>query len=150
MVDVWCNGCLFYTGCGTCLVWWMSFFTHGVMHIWCGGCLVWWISGVVDVCVVDVVQSLPFDIVLCGKHNLHGCHCNHHQLSNHNHNLYIIAFFFCHPHYHQSHRGHHRYQELMSICIVCVANMIFNHCHGISIMMICRKPVHGLLHPHKS
>ena len=25
--------------------------------VWCGGCLVWWMSSVVDVCVVDVVQS---------------------------------------------------------------------------------------------
>ena len=38
----------------------------GVVDVWCGGChilpilwwlLVWWMSGVVDVCVVDVVQS---------------------------------------------------------------------------------------------
>ena len=30
-------------------------------RVWCGGCpilpMVWWMSGVVDVCVVDVVQS---------------------------------------------------------------------------------------------
>ena len=63
-------------------MWWMSYFTHGVVDVWCGGCLVWWMSGVVDVwsggcpslpmvwwmsgvvdvgvvdvCVVDVVQS---------------------------------------------------------------------------------------------
>ena len=30
MVDVQCGGGL---------VWWMSFFTHGVMDVWCGGCL---------------------------------------------------------------------------------------------------------------
>ena len=55
--------------CGGCLVWWMSFFTHGVVDVWWGGCLVWWMSGVVVVwcggcptllmmwwmsCVVDV------------------------------------------------------------------------------------------------
>jgi len=28
-----------------------------LFYPWCGGCLVWWMSGVVDVCVVDVVQS---------------------------------------------------------------------------------------------
>merc|ERR1712055_762717 len=39
----------FYTWCGGCLVWWMSFFTYGVVDVWCGGCLVWWMSGVVDV-----------------------------------------------------------------------------------------------------
>ena len=67
-----------YIQCGGCLVWWMSYFTHGVVDVWCGGCLVWWMSGVVDVwcggclilhtvwwmsgvvdvCVVDVVQSI--------------------------------------------------------------------------------------------
>ena len=36
VVDVWCVGCF---------------------NSQCGGCLVWWTSGVVDVCVVDVVQS---------------------------------------------------------------------------------------------
>ena len=25
--------------CGGCLVWWMSYFTHGVVDVWCGGCL---------------------------------------------------------------------------------------------------------------
>ena len=32
-----------------------------MVDVWCGGCpflhMVWWMSGVVDVCVVDVVQS---------------------------------------------------------------------------------------------
>ena len=32
-----------------------------MVDVWCGGCpilpKVWWLSGVVDVCVVDVVQS---------------------------------------------------------------------------------------------
>ena len=38
-----------------------------VVDVWCGGCpilpIVWWMSGVVDVCVVDVVQSLVFTMV---------------------------------------------------------------------------------------
>ena len=41
---------------------WMSYFTHGVVdflfYLWFGGCLMWWMSGVVDVCVVDVIQSV--------------------------------------------------------------------------------------------
>ena len=30
---------LFYPWCGGCLVWWMSFFAHGVVDVWCGRCL---------------------------------------------------------------------------------------------------------------
>ena len=72
VVDVWCGG-----GPILHVVWWMSFLTHGVVDVWCGEYLVWcmsgvvdvrcggypilhmvwWMSGVVDVCVVDVVQS---------------------------------------------------------------------------------------------
>ena len=34
VVDVWCDGRpISHT------VWWMSFFTHGVVDVWCGGCL---------------------------------------------------------------------------------------------------------------
>ena len=35
----------------------MSGVVDVLFYPWCGGCLVWWMSGVVDVCVVDVVQS---------------------------------------------------------------------------------------------
>ena len=45
----------------------MSFFTHGVVDVWFGGCLVWWMSDVVDVCVVDVVQSLLITLINCLK-----------------------------------------------------------------------------------
>ena len=35
--------------------------SYRVVNVWCGGCpflpMVWWMYGVVDVCVVDVVQS---------------------------------------------------------------------------------------------
>ena len=72
---------IFYTSCGFCLVWWMSYFTHNV----------------VDVCVVDAVQlflqillvsanflcrgtaaqmrtpSLPFDTLAIGKGELYWC-----------------------------------------------------------------------------
>ena len=77
VVNVWSGGCL---------VCWMPYFTHGVVDVWCGECPVgvvnilfytwwifgvvdvwcyrfpilhklWWMSGVVVVCVVDVVQS---------------------------------------------------------------------------------------------
>ena len=34
----------FCSWCGGCLVWSMSYFTHGVVNVWCGGCLVWWMS----------------------------------------------------------------------------------------------------------
>ena len=51
----YCGGCLVWwmfgvvdVRCDGCLVWWMSCFTHGVMDVWCG----------VDVCVVDVLQSM--------------------------------------------------------------------------------------------
>ena len=51
--------------CDGCLVWWISYFTHGVVNVWCDGCLMWWMSyftcGEVDVYVVDVVQSALFD-----------------------------------------------------------------------------------------
>ena len=49
MVDFWCGGGL------VCLMsmWWVSYFTFGVVDVWFTGCLVWWMSGVVDVCVVD-------------------------------------------------------------------------------------------------
>ena len=30
---------LFYTWCCGCLVWWMSYLTHGVVDVWCGECL---------------------------------------------------------------------------------------------------------------
>ena len=33
-----------------------------MVDVWCGGCPVWWMSGVVDVCVVDVVQSQTFTL----------------------------------------------------------------------------------------
>ena len=40
----------------------MFYFTHDVVGVWCGGCRVWYMSfftlGVVDVFVVDVLQSL--------------------------------------------------------------------------------------------
>ena len=53
MID-WCV-CVVDDWCGGCLVGRMS----GVVDIWCGGCpilyMVWWMSGVVDVCVVDVI-----------------------------------------------------------------------------------------------
>ena len=46
---------------GPHIVWWMSYFTHGVVDVWCGEspflATVWWMSIVVDVCAVDVVQS---------------------------------------------------------------------------------------------
>ena len=62
VVDVWCGGCPFLPMVWWMSVWWMSFYTHFVVDVifypWCGGCLVWWMSGVLDVCVVDVVQSL--------------------------------------------------------------------------------------------
>ena len=55
--------------CGGCLVWWMSYFTHGVVDVWCGGCLVWWMSsfthGVVDVwcggCLCGGWRTIGFD-----------------------------------------------------------------------------------------
>ena len=60
------------TRCGGCLVrwmsvWWMSFlhtvwWMSGVADVWWCGCLMWWMSffahSMVDVCVVDVVQSI--------------------------------------------------------------------------------------------
>ena len=67
--------------CGGCLVWWMSYFTHGVVDVlwWmssmvdvlfymqCGGCLVWWMSGVVDVgcgeCLVWWMSFFTYGLV---------------------------------------------------------------------------------------
>ena len=47
----------------------MSDVVDVLFYPWCGGCLVWWMSGVVDVCVVDVVQSWLCGVVdvWCGE-----------------------------------------------------------------------------------
>ena len=47
----------------------MSYFTHDVINVWCGQCpfwhTVWSMSGVINVCVINVVQS-PFWIASLG------------------------------------------------------------------------------------
>ena len=44
VVDIWCDfidgvvDVLFYTRCGVCLMWWISYFIYVVVLVWCGGC----------------------------------------------------------------------------------------------------------------